>query len=267
MSLSELRKIEEEGVWFRSHLDGSKHFFTPERVVEIQETLGSDIMMVLDECPPYPADYAYVKQSTERTTRWAARCKKAKTREELSLFGIVQGGMYKDLRARSVEELVALDFPGYGIGGLSVGEPKELMYEVLDYTTPLLPGDKPRYLMGVGSPNELFAAVAAGVDMFDCVFPTRQARHGKVFTTRGEINVRSARYGLRAYRRTVRVAAGVYRAYIGTCSSERDLGRAPDDGHNLHFLLNLMEEMRKAIEGPVRESWRFGPFMSPAEDF
>ncbi len=275
MSLSELRKIEEEGVWFRSHLDGSKHFFTPERVVEIQETLGSDIMMVLDECPPYPADYAYVKQSTERTTRWAARCKKAKTREELSLFGIVQGGMYKDLRARSVEELVALDFPGYGIGGLSVGEPKELMYEVLDYTTPLLPGDKPRYLMGVGSPNELFAAVAAGVDMFDCVLPTRQARHGKVFTTRGEINVRSARYakdfGPIDPDCSCRVCREFTRAYIRHLLKANEiLGVRLTTWHNLHFLLNLMEEMRKAIEEDrFAESWREfrSLYESGGEDF
>lgn len=253
MSLSSLRKIEEEGVWFRSHHDGSKHLFTPEKVVEIQETLGSDIMMVLDECPPYPADYSYVKQSLQRTTRWAARCKKAQTRHDLSLFGIVQGGMYRDLRTQSVEEIVALDFPGYAIGGLSVGEPLDLMYEMLDHTTPLLPADKPRYLMGVGSPNELFAAVASGVDMFDCVLPTRQARHGKVFTRTGEINMRNARYakdfGPIDPECECRVCRQFTRAYIRHLLRANEiLGVRLTTWHNLHFLLQLMEEMRTAIE-------------------
>ena len=222
MSLSELRKIEEEGVWFRSHLDGSKHFFTPERVVEIQETLGSDIMMVLDECPPYPADYAYVKQSTERTTRWAARCKKAKTREELSLFGIVQGGMYKDLRAGASKSSSPSTFPATASGGLSVGEPKELMYEVLDYTTPLLPGDKPRYLMGVGSPNELFAAVAAeSTCSIACCRPAKPATARYLPRgARSTCAVLATRRTSGLSTRTVRVAsAGSLPAPIsGTCS-------------------------------------------------
>lgn len=253
MSLSSLRKIEEQGVWFRSHHDGSKHLFTPERVVEIQETLGSDIMMVLDECPPYPADYDYVKQSLERTTRWAARCKKAQTRSDLSLFGIVQGGMYADLRTESAKQIVDLDFPGYAIGGLSVGEPLELMYEMLEHTTPLLPDERPRYLMGVGSPNELFVAVASGVDMFDCVLPTRQARHGKVFTRAGEINMRNARYakdfGPIDPECSCRVCRDFTRAYIRHLLRANEiLGVRLTTWHNLHFLLNLMDEMREAIE-------------------
>ena len=193
-SLSELREITEEGVWFRSHLDGSRHLFTPEKVMEIEQALGADIAMAFDECPPYPAEYAYVKESLERTTRWAERCKKAHTRKDQALFGIVQGGMFPDLRTQSVREIVSLDFPGYAIGGLSVGEPKELMYEMLRHTTPQLPDDRPRYLMGVGSPDAIFHAVAVGIDMFDCVLPTRAARHGSVFTADGEITVRNAVY-------------------------------------------------------------------------
>ncbi|MBN4063087.1 tRNA guanosine(34) transglycosylase Tgt, partial [Alkaliphilus sp. AH-315-G20] len=178
-SLGDLRKITEEGVEFRSHIDGSKHFLSPEKAVEIQNSLGSDIMMVLDECPPPDADREYIKNSLERTTRWAKRCMEAHENTEVqALFGIVQGGMFEDLRRQSASELLELDFPGYAIGGLSVGEPKPLMYEVLDYTAPLLPKNKPRYLMGVGTPDVLLEAVIRGMDMFDCVLPTRIARNG-----------------------------------------------------------------------------------------
>lgn len=252
-SLSKLREIEEDGVWFRSHHDGSRHLFTPEKVVAIQEALGSDIMMVFDECPPYPAEYAYVKQSLERTTRWAKRCKAAATRDDQSLFGIVQGGMYADLRSQSVHELLELDFPGYAIGGLSVGEPKELMYEMLAHTTPQLPDERPRYLMGVGSPDAIFAGIAEGIDMFDCVLPTRQARHGNVFTHDGEITIRNAPFtrdfGPLDPDCSCRVCREYSRAYIRHLIRANEiLGLRLCTWHNLHFLLNLMQEIRQAIE-------------------
>ena len=194
-SLGPLRKIKEEGVEFRSHLDGSKHFLSPEKATEIQNALGSDIIMAFDECAPYPADRQYVKNSLERTTRWLERCKAAhKYPEKQALFGIVQGGMYKELREQSAKEITAIDLPGYAIGGLSVGEPKDMMYEVLDYTVPLLPEDKPRYLMGVGSPDDLLEGVLRGIDMFDCVLPTRIARNGTAMTSQGKVVVRNASY-------------------------------------------------------------------------
>lgn len=181
-SLGKLRKITEEGVNFRSHLDGSKKFLSPEVATKVQEQLGSDIMMAFDECIPYPADHRYADASTARTTRWAERCQEAHRSKNQGMFGIVQGGMYKDLRERSAKELVAMDFEGYSIGGLSVGEPHELMYEVLEYTTPLLPTNKARYLMGVGTADCLVEGVARGIDMFDCVYPTRVARNGMAMT-------------------------------------------------------------------------------------
>ena len=194
-SLGPLRKITEEGVTFKSHLDGSRHFISPEKAMEIQNALGSDIMMAFDECAPYPADREYVKNSLERTTRWLQRCKDAhKNTENQALFGIIQGGMYKDLREQSAKEITAIDLPGYAIGGLSVGEPKPLMYEVLEYTTPLMPVDKPRYLMGVGSPDDLIEGVIRGVDMFDCVLPTRIARNGTCMTSSGRLVVKNAKY-------------------------------------------------------------------------
>ncbi len=182
-SLSDLRTIQEEGVEFTSHLDGSKHFFSPEKVMEIENSLGADIIMAFDECVGYPATYEYTKDSMERTTRWAERCKNAhKDTERQGLFGIVQGGMFKDLRENSAKDLVEMDFQGYAVGGLSVGEPKDMMCDVLEYTTKFLPEDKPRYLMGVGSPDYLIEAVLRGIDMCDCVLPTRIARHGTALT-------------------------------------------------------------------------------------
>ena len=190
-SLGDLRKITEEGVSFRSHIDGSSHMFTPEKSIEVQNALGSDIMMAFDECAPYPADRAYVKRSLERTTRWLRRCKEYhKDVERQSLFGIMQGGVYPDLRRQSAEEIVELDLPGYAIGGLSVGEPKDLMYEVLDSCVDYLPKDKARYLMGVGSPDCLFEGVERGIDMFDCVLPTRIARNGTAFTSHGRVAIK-----------------------------------------------------------------------------
>jgi queuine tRNA-ribosyltransferase len=192
-SLGDLRTITEEGVEFRSHLDGSKHFISPEKSMEIQNALGADIIMAFDECAPYPSDYSYVKESLERTTRWAKRCKEAhKALDKQGLFGIIQGGMYKDLRKQSAEQITELDFPGYAIGGLSVGEPKPIMYEILEYTTPLMPKNKPRYLMGVGSPDCLIEGAIRGIDMFDCVLPTRIARNGTAMTSMGKVVIKNA---------------------------------------------------------------------------
>ena len=251
-SLGEMRKIAEEGVTFRSHLDGSSHFISPEVSMEIQMALGADIAMVFDECAPYPADYQYTKDSTEMTSRWARRCLAAHTREDQALFGIVQGGMYADLRKQSADDLVSLGFPGYGIGGLSVGEPKELMYELLEVTVPRLPTDKPRYLMGVGSPDCLLEGVMRGIDMFDCVLPTRIARHGSVFTRDGTLTVRNAAFsqdfapldpGCDCY-----TCQNFSRAYIRhLLRSGEILGVRLTTIHNLRFLLRLMEEIRVSI--------------------
>lgn len=252
-SLGPLRKIKEEGVEFRSHLDGSKHFLSPEKATEIQNALGSDIIMAFDECAPYPADRQYVKNSLERTTRWLERCKDAhKYPERQALFGIVQGGMYKDLREQSAREITAIDLPGYAIGGLSVGEPKEMMYEVLDYTVPLLPEDKPRYLMGVGSPDDLLEGVLRGIDMFDCVLPTRIARNGTAMTSQGKVVVRNASYAedfssldpeCDCY--TCRNYTKAYLRHLIKCNEI--LGARLLTIHNLHFLLKLMENVREAI--------------------
>lgn len=201
-SLKELRKITEKGAEFRSHIDGSKHFFSPENVVGIQKSLGSDIVMVLDECAPYPAEESYVIKSMQMSMRWAERCKKEFDRTEPKyghrqfLFGIGQGGMYSDLRKQYTTQMLDLDFDGYAIGGLSVGEPAEIMYELTDVCTDILPKDKPRYLMGVGTPENILEGIERGIDMFDCVMPTRNARNAQLFTTRGKINVKNAKHKL-----------------------------------------------------------------------
>lgn len=194
-SLSALRKINEEGVEFTSELDGSKHLFTPESVMQIEENLGADIIMAFDECCPYPSTYEYTKQSMERTTRWAIRCKEAhKTTDKQALFGIIQGGFYQDLREISARDLIALDLPGYAIGGIAIGEPKEEYLRILRPTAKLMPENKPRYMMGIGSPDYLIEAVLAGIDMGDCVLPTRIARHGTAMTSQGRVVVRNATY-------------------------------------------------------------------------
>ncbi|MDR7865237.1 MAG: tRNA guanosine(34) transglycosylase Tgt [Sporomusaceae bacterium] len=251
-SLGPLRKIGEEGVAFRSHIDGSKQFLSPEKATEVQMALGADIIMAFDECVPYPADHAYAKASTERTTRWAERCLKTHTRKDQALFGIVQGGMHKDLRAMSARDLVSMKFPGYGIGGLSVGEPKPLMYEMLEETVPLLPVDKPRYLMGVGTPDCLVEGVMRGVDMFDCVFPTRVARNGTVMTSRGRLVLKNAEYA-RDFR-PIDPDCGCYtcsnfsRAYIRhLLKAEEIFGLRLTTTHNLYFLIKFMRDMRRAI--------------------
>ncbi|MBX6394122.1 MAG: tRNA guanosine(34) transglycosylase Tgt [Alicyclobacillaceae bacterium] len=253
-SLSPLRKIEEEGVTFRSHISGETFFLSPEKATEVQNALGADIIMAFDECPPYPADREYVLQSLERTLRWARRCQRAHRRpEDQALFGIVQGGMEFDLRRRAVEALVELDFPGYAIGGLSVGEPKELMYEVLEYTAPLLPADKPRYLMGVGAPEDLVEGVWRGVDMFDCVLPTRIARNGTVWTRRGKVVVRNGSYA-RDFRPldpecSCYTCRHFTRAYIRHLLKAGEiLGLRLTTYHNVYFLVRLMNEIRQAIE-------------------
>lgn len=253
-SLGPLRKIKEEGVEFRSHLDGSKNFLSPEKATEIQNVLGSDIIMAFDECAPYPADRQYVKNSLERTTRWLERCKAAhKYPEKQALFGIVQGGMYRELREQSAKEITAIDLPGYAIGGLSVGEPKDMMYEVLDYTVPLLPEDKPRYLMGVGSPDDLLEGVLRGIDMFDCVLPTRIARNGTAMTSQGKVVVRNASYAedftsldseCDCY--TCKNYTKAYLRHLIKCNEI--LGARLLTIHNLRFLLKMMENVREAIK-------------------
>ena len=251
-SLGELRKIKEEGVTFRSHLDGSKHLFSPERVMEIEEAIGADIAMAFDECTPYPADYTYAKKSMERTTRWLERCIKAHTREDQALFGIIQGSMFKDLREESARQITSFDLPGFGIGGLSVGEPAEVMYEMLDYNTDIMPKNKPRYLMGVGAADNLVEGVKRGVDMFDCVLPTRIARNGTVMTKYGKLVVRNAEYahdfrpleeGCDCY-----ACRNFSRAYIRhLIKSGEVLGIRLTTIHNIHFLTNLMKNIRTAI--------------------
>lgn len=252
-SLGKLRKIMEEGVEFRSHIDGSTHFLSPEKSVEIQNCLGSDIMMSFDECAPYPASHEYIEKSMQRTVRWAKRCKDHhKNTENQALFGIIQGGMYEDLRKESVKQITALDFPGYSIGGLSVGEPIELMCHVMDYTVELLPRDKPRYLMGVGSPDYLFEAVERGIDMADCVLPTRMARHGAFFTSKGQITIKNSKYrrdfGPVDEECECYTCKNYSRAYIRHLFNENEiLGARLASIHNLFFLINLMKRIRISI--------------------
>ncbi|MTI66059.1 MAG: tRNA guanosine(34) transglycosylase Tgt [Firmicutes bacterium] len=252
-SLGDLRDITEKGVEFRSHIDGSKHFISPEKSIEIQNALGSDIAMAFDECPPYPADREYVKKSLERTTRWAKRCKDAHKNLNQSIFGIVQGGMYKDLREQSVKEITELDFPGYAVGGLSVGEPADIMYEVLDYTVPMLPKNKARYLMGVGSPDYLFEAVIRGIDMADCVLPTRIARNGTALTSHGRVVIKNAKYKddftSLDHECDCYTCRNYTRGYIRHLFKTNEiLGLRLTTIHNLYFLLNLMENIREAIK-------------------
>ena len=252
-SLGALRTISEEGVEFRSHLDGSKLFFSPESVMKTEEDLGADIIMAFDECCPYPSTYEYTKNSMERTTRWASRCKQAKKTENQALFGIIQGGFYKDLRDKSIEDLINLDFPGYAIGGISVGEPKETFLDILYYTAPKMPENKPRYLMGVGTPDYLIEAAISGIDMCDCVLPTRLARHGNALTSCGKVIIRNATYErdftpldpeCDCY-----TCKNYSRAYIRHLVKTNEiLGIRLLSIHNLRFLTKLMERVRIEIE-------------------
>jgi queuine tRNA-ribosyltransferase len=250
-SLAHLRAVDMTGVTFRSHLDGSEHLFTPEKVIEIQGKLGADIILCLDECPE-PLDYDYNVQALERTHNWAERCRAAHTRQDQALFGIVQGGAFADLRRQSAEFIASLDFPGHSIGGLSVGEPKEVMHEMLEMTVPILPQDKPRHLLGVGSPEDIFEGVARGIDIFDCALPTRIARNGSLFVRTGRLNIRNARYandpapieeGCECY--TCRHFSRAYLRHL--IMANEILGFRLTTLHNLHFMLNLLREIREAI--------------------
>ncbi|MFC7060751.1 tRNA guanosine(34) transglycosylase Tgt [Halobacillus seohaensis] len=264
-SLSDLRQIEEEGVHFRNHISGEKLFLSPEKAMHIQNSLGADIMMAFDECPPYPAEHHYMKKSVERTSRWAERCLEGhKKPDQQGLFGIIQGGEYEDLRRQSAQDLTSLDFPGYAIGGLSVGEPKDVMNRVLDFTTPLLPDGKPRYLMGVGSPDSLIDGSIRGIDMFDCVLPTRIARNGTCMTSQGRLVVRNAKFA-RDFR-PIDEECDCYtcrnysRAYIRhLVKSSETFGFRLTTYHNLYFLLKLMSQVREAIRedrlGDFREEF------------
>lgn len=251
-SLGERRKITEEGVYFRSHIDGSTQFLSPEVATKAQEALGSDIAMAFDECIPYPAEYDYAKASTERTARWAERCIRAHTRTDRGMFGIVQGGMYKDLRQMSARQIASLPFDGLAIGGLSVGEPHEVMYDILEHTMQWLPRDKARYLMGVGTPDCLVEGVARGVDMFDCVFPTRVARNGMAMVHTGRINIKNKQYE-RDFS-PLEEGCGCYACRHFTRAYIRHLYKAEEilalrllTIHNLYFLLQFMRDMRQSI--------------------
>lgn len=253
-SLSENRKITEEGVKFKSHLNGDPLFLSPEKSMEIQNKLGADIIMCLDECPGYPSTHEYMKNSVDRTLRWAKRCKEAnKNPDTQALFGIVQGGEYEDLRKYSAEELVKIGFPGYAIGGTSVGEDKKTLQKMIDYAIPYLPEDKPRYLMGVGSYDAILEGVLRGVDMFDCVLPTRIARHGALMTSKGRINIRDKQYEFDlsplddecdCY--CCKNFSKSYLRHLYKC--DEGLGKRLLSLHNLRFLIKLTEDIRKAIQ-------------------
>ncbi len=265
-SLKVLNKINDEGIEFQSHIDGSRHSFTPERAIKIQHQLGADIIMALDECPPYEAGQSYVAVATERTVRWAKRClsehtKLSEKKQGLSLFGILQGGVYPELRRGCAEALLSYDFPGYAIGGLAVGEPREATFEILPVCTESLPEEKPRYLMGVGTPRDIVEAVAAGVDLFDCVLPTRNARNGTVFTRQGKMVIKGASYArdpapieeecgcLACHRYS--------RAYIRHLLSVGEiLGLRLTSWHNLYFYLQLMRQIREAVSEGRFKSWK-----------
>jgi queuine tRNA-ribosyltransferase len=251
-SLAHNRKLDDDGVTFKSHIDGSTHRFTPEIVMRVEEQLGADIIMVLDECTPAHASHEYNRQALQRTHSWAERCLRAKTREDQALFAIVQGSTYSDLRCESARTLASLDFPGYAIGGLSVGEPKEEMHRILEETTPLLPADKPRYLMGVGSPEDLVECVARGIDMFDCVLPTRVARNGALLTRDGRLAIKSSRYSL--VDRPVEEDCDCYTCTHFSLGYLHHLYRAEEllayrlnSIHNLRFMTRTAGEMREAI--------------------
>jgi queuine tRNA-ribosyltransferase len=260
-SLAALRKLDEEGVRFQSHLDGSPHLLSPERSMEVQQNLGADIAMAFDECPPGDAPREVVAEATARTTRWARRSRDAHRREDQWLFGIVQGGVYLDLREASARGLLEVGFPGYAIGGLSVGEPKAGRDRVLEHLDPVLPAEKPRYLMGVGTPEDLVDAVARGIDMFDCVLPTRNARNGQLFTSRGRLSIRNARH--RDDPRppdpdcrcpTCRTAS---RAYLRHLHQANEMTAATlMTIHNLFFYLDMMGSMRQSIRLCRFEEWR-----------
>ncbi|KPA14098.1 queuine tRNA-ribosyltransferase [Candidatus Magnetomorum sp. HK-1] len=253
-SLAKLRKVNDDGVIFQSHIDGSKHILNPQSVIDIQDCLGSDILMCLDDVVPYPCDEKRIKEALYRTHKWAKECKDAWQEKNThnALFGIVQGGMFKDLRKQSIQALCEIDFPGYAIGGLSVGEPQNLMYEIGSYCLELLPQDKPRYIMGVGTPADLVHLVSAGCDMFDCVMPTRNARNGQLFTSKGTINIKNAHF--REDPNPIDPECNCYtclqfsRAYLNHLYRSRELlAYRLNTIHNIHFYIQLMKGMREAI--------------------
>ena len=266
-SLTELRKLKPDGVEFSSHLDGSKHFFTPEKVIAIQRSIGSDIVMPLDECTPYPCDYEYAKKSKELTSRWALKNKEAFESSsplygfDQFLFGIIQGSVYKDLRESSARDLIKIGFDGYAIGGLAVGEPMDTMYEMVDFTTGFMPEDKPRYLMGVGRPENILEAISSGIDMFDCVMPTRNARNAYLFTSQGIVSMRNAAYkddytsldpNCNCY-----TCSQFSRAYLRHLFNAREiLALELATIHNLTFYLNLIREARSRIIDGTFIEWK-----------
>jgi queuine tRNA-ribosyltransferase len=267
-SLADTLKLTDDGVEFRSIVDGARHFWTPEDNMRIQEQLGADIIMQLDQCPPYPAEKEFVATAVRRSAEWAARCKAAHTRADQALFGIVQGGVFEDLRAESVARLAEIDFPGYGIGGYSVGEPHDLMLASLAPVTELLPADRPRYLMGVGNPTTMLEAIALGVDLFDCVLPTRTARTGTAFSSEGRMNLKNAKYardfGPLDSACSCAVCATYTRAYLRHLVTVKEmLGATLLSIHNLHVLIDLARRARVAIEagryGAFLAEWRDGP--------
>jgi queuine tRNA-ribosyltransferase len=266
-SLSELRKLKPDGVEFRSHLDGSKHFFTPEKVIGIQRSIGSDIMMVLDECTPHPCEYDYAKKSTKLTSDWAILNKEAFENsnplygKKQFLFGIIQGSVYKDLREISAKDLIKINFDGYAIGGLAVGEPAEIMYEMVDFTTDFMPHDRPRYLMGVGRPENILEAIERGIDMFDCVMPTRNARNANLFTSAGILSMRNAKY--KDDFSKIDEECGCYscsnysKAYLRHLFIAKEvLALELASIHNLHFYLELVREARKKIIDGMFKEWK-----------
>ena len=267
-SLADTLKLSDEGVEFRSIIDGAKHFWTPEENMRVQQELGADIAIVLDQCPPYPADEGHVAEAVRRSAAWAARCRSAHVREDQALFGIIQGGVYPHLRAESIERTVALDFPGYGIGGYSVGEPHDLMLESLQPVASMLPADRPRYLMGVGNPTTMLRAIALGVDMFDCVLPTRTARTGTAFSSTGRMNLKNAKYtrdtGPLDSACTCPTCTGYTRSYLRHLVTVKEmLGATLISVHNVHFLLDLARRAREAIAvgeyAAFLSAWMNGP--------
>jgi len=266
-SLSSLRKLKEDGVEFRSHLDGSSHFFSPKKVIQIQRSIGSDIMMVLDECTPYPCEYEYAEKSMGLTSRWAVLNKEAFENSKplydnkQFLFGIIQGSTFKDLREKSVTDLKMLDFDGYAIGGLAVGEPAEVMYDITDFTTDLMPENKPRYLMGVGRPENILESIERGIDMFDCVIPTRNGRNGMLFTGEGTINIRNRKwiddFSPIDPENPSLVSRFYSKAYLRhLVISGENLGAQIASIHNLAFYLKLVNEARKKIEEGNFRKWK-----------
>jgi queuine tRNA-ribosyltransferase len=259
-SLARLRKIEERGVWFQSHMDGSAHFIGPDEAMAIQQALDADIIMTFDECTAYPSEYDYALKSLDLTTKWARRCRELSDGKQ-ALFGIIQGSMYKELRARSAEEIIDIGFEGYALGGLSVGEPKQMMYELIDFSVPLLPEGSPRYLMGIGDLHDVLHAVSRGIDMFDCVMPTRNARNGTLFTSRGRISIKRTEFredpnppDPECDCHTCRNFSSAYLRHLFL--NREILSMRLNTIHNLTFYMNFFRSMRASIEDGTFESFK-----------